>query len=56
MTIQELKWAQKDLYNGAKKISEAGMRLHGTKYESDYTKVWDAITKLNTRLINDIKK
>lgn len=56
MSTQELKWAQKSLYNGGKQISDAGMRLRGTKYEKDYEKLWDALSKLNSRLINDINK
>ena len=56
MSIQELKWAQKSLHNGGKQIADAGMRLRGTKYEKDYEKLWDALSKLNSRLINDINK
>lgn len=32
MNKQELKWAQKSLYNGGKMIADAGMRLMETKY------------------------
>lgn len=56
MSNQELKWAQKSLYNGGKQIADAGMRLRGTKYEKDYEKLWHALSELNSRLINDINK
>ncbi len=54
--INELRLAQKSLYNGARQIGDAGMRLNGTKYEADYRKAWTAIEKLNNRLIADIRK
>lgn len=54
MTTQELKLAQKSLYNGSKAIVDAGMRLRGTKYENGYRKLWDALASLNSQLINDI--
>ena len=54
MSNQELKWAQKSLYNGGKQIADAGMRLRGTKYEKDYEKLWHALSELNSRLINEI--
>ena len=54
MSIQELKWAQKSLHNGGKQIADAGKRLRGTKYEKDYEKLWNALSELNSRLINEI--
>ena len=56
MSTQELKWAQKSLYNGGKQMADAGMRLRGTKYEKDYEKLWHALSELNSRLVNDINK
>ncbi len=56
MTQQELKWAQKSIYQGSKRIADAGMCLRCTKYEKDYERLWHALSDLNSRLINDINK
>ena len=56
MTQQELKFAQKSLYNGGRQIGDAGMRLRGTKYEQDFERLWQALSELNSRLIADINK
>lgn len=56
MTEQQLRFAQQDLVKGSRDISSAGMRLSGTKYESDYRKLWSALDNLNARLIEDIRK
>ncbi len=56
MTTQELEWAQLSIYKGSKHIGEAGMRLQGTKYEKEFERIWCALSKLNSRLINDINK
>lgn len=56
MNETELRNAQKSLYNGSKLISDAGMRLEGTKYEKDYLRLWRELVDLNTRLIRDIHK
>lgn len=55
MTEKEMRWAQQDIVKGSRSIADAGMRLRGTKYESDYKRLWDALTALNNRLINDIR-
>ena len=56
MTEQQLRFAQQDLVKGSRDISSAGMRLSGTKYESDYRKVWSALEKLNDKLVKEIRK
>lgn len=53
---REYKLAQKSLYNGAKFISDAGMRLQGSKYENDYKRIWEAISNLNNSLIDEVKR
>lgn len=56
MNKQELRFAQKTLYNGSKQIADAGMRLRGTKYEKDYERLWHALSDLNSKLITDINR
>lgn len=56
LTERELRSAQASLYNGADSINSAVMRLHGTKYEKAANRLWDALSALNKRLINDINK
>lgn len=53
---REYELAQKSLYNGAKLIGEAGMRLQGSKFENDYKRIWEAISNLNSCLIAEVKK
>ena len=53
---REYELAQKSLYNGAKLIGEAGMRLQGSRYENDYKRIWKAISNLNSSLIAEVKK
>lgn len=53
---REYELAQKSLYNGAKLIGEAGMRLQGSRYENDYKRIWEAISNLNSSLIAEVKK
>lgn len=54
MTQQELKWAQKSLYNGSRQIADAGMLLEDTKYEKYFQRLWSALEELNTQLVRDI--
>lgn len=56
LTAQELRWAQKDVYNAGKDLALAGLRLNNTKYHAQYRKVYEALTALNNALINDINK
>lgn len=56
MTTQELKWAQKDVYDAGRKLATAGLRLGDTRYEAQYRKAWNALNKLNQMLIKDINK
>lgn len=53
---REYEIAQKSLYNGAKLIGEAGMRLQGSKFENDYKRIWEAISNLNSSLIAEVKR
>ncbi len=56
MNAQELRWAQKDIYNAGQSICSAGLRLAGTEYEADFRRLYDAMQKLNTALIADLNK
>lgn len=56
LTNQELRWAQKDIYNAGTSIAQAGLRLRGTEYEKAYKRLYKAMTALNGMLIKDINK
>lgn len=56
MTTQELRWAQKDIYNAGKSLASAGLRLQGSEYESAYNRLYKALEALNRSLIKDIQK
>lgn len=53
---REYELAQKSLYNGAKLIGEAGMRLQESRFENDYKRIWEAISNLNSSLIAEVKR
>ena len=53
---REYELAQKSLYNGAKLIGEAGMRLQGSRFENDYKRIWESISNLNSSLITEVKR
>lgn len=44
LTEQELRWAQKDVFNAGNNLASAGLRLHGTEYEKAYERVYKAAT------------
>ncbi len=52
---QELKWALQEIHEAGKKLGLAKMRLEGTKYDGDISKVTDGLSTLNSRLINELK-
>ena len=54
--LQELRWAQKDVFDAANHFVSAGLRLQGTKYEKSYDRLYKALNALNRRLINEINK
>ena len=54
--LQELRWAQKDVFDAANHFVSAGLRLQGTKYEKSYERLYKALNALNRRLISEIKK
>ena len=56
MTEQELRWAQKDIYNAGNNICSAGLRLRGTEFDKDYERLYNAMQKLNSKLIKAINK
>ncbi len=56
LTEQELRWAQKDVFNAGNALASAGLRLHGTEYEKAYERVYKALNALNRKLIKDINK
>ncbi len=56
LTEQELRWAQKDVYNAGNDLVSAGLRLRDTQYEKAYLRVYKALNTLNRKLIKDINK
>ena len=54
--LQELRWAQKDVFDAANNLVSAGLRLQGTKYEKTYERIYKSINALNRKLIADINK
>lgn len=56
LTEQELRWAQKDVFNAGNNLVSAGLRLQGTEYEKTYERIYKALNNLNRRLIRDINK
>ena len=54
--LQELRWAQKDVFDAANHFVSAGLRLQGTKYEKSYDWLYKALNALNRRLISEINK
>ena len=54
--LQELRWAQKDVFDAANHLVSAGLRLHGTKYEKTYERIYKSLNALNRKLISDINK
>lgn len=51
----EIRLAQKELYRMGQNLSSIGMRLDGTKYQSLYKQMADAMIKLNQVLIKHIR-
>lgn len=54
--VEQIKFAQKEIQKAGRELVSANMRLEGSKYESDMRRVMDALSALNTRLVNDLKK
>jgi hypothetical protein len=54
--LQELRWAQKDVFDAASHFVSAGLRLQGTKYEKSYERIYKSLNALNRRLISEINK
>ena len=52
----DIKQAQKELYQMVYNLSSIGLRLEGSKYEALYTRMKNAIIKLNNALIKEIRK
>lgn len=52
---EQIKFAQQEIRRAGKELVSANMRLEGSQYESDMRKVMDGLSKLNKRLINDLK-
>ncbi len=53
---EQIKYAQKEIQKAGRELVSANLRLEGSKYESDMRKVMDALSALNTRLVNDLRK
>ena len=56
LTEQELRWAQRDVFNAGNELVSAGLRLRDTQYEKAYERVYKALNALNRKLIKDINK
>lgn len=56
LSTQDLRWAQKDIYNAGKSLASAGLRLQGSEYEDAYRRLYKALEALNRSLIKDIQK
>ncbi|MDY6412961.1 MAG: hypothetical protein SPL28_08215 [Bacteroidales bacterium] len=56
LTEQELRWAQRDVFNAGNELVSAGLRLQGTQYEKAYLRIYKALNALNRKLIRDINK
>ena len=54
--LQELRWAQKDVFDAANHLVSAGLRLLGTKYEKRYERIYKSLNALNRKLISDINR
>jgi len=54
LTEQELRWAQRDVFNAGYELVSAGLRLQGTQYEKAYLRIYKALNALNRKLIKDI--
>jgi hypothetical protein len=52
----DIKKAQKELYQMANNLNSIGLRLEGSKFEALYTRMNNAIIKLNNALIKEIRK
>lgn len=53
---EQIKYAQQEIQKAGRELMSANMRLEGSQYESDMRKVMDALSALNTRLVNDLRK
>ena len=56
LSEQELRWAQKDVFNAANHFVSAGLRLQGSEYEKAFDRIYKTLNALNHRLIRDINK
>ena len=56
LTEQELRWAQRDVFNAGNELVSAGLRLRDTQYEKAYLRIYKALNALNRKLIKDINK
>ena len=54
--LQELRWAQQDVFDAANHFVSAGLRLQGTKYEKTYERIYKSLNALNRKLIADINR
>lgn len=52
---EQIKYAQQEIQKAGRELVSANMRLEGSKYENDMRTVMDAISALNTRLVNDLR-
>lgn len=53
---EQIKFAQKEIQKAGHELVSANLRLEGSEYENEMRKVLDALSALNKKLINDLKK
>lgn len=53
---EQIKYAQQEIVKAGRELLYANMRLEGSQYESDMRRVMDALSALNKRLVNDLRK
>ena len=56
LTEQDLRWAQRDVFNAGNELVSAGLRLRDAQYEKAYLRIYKALNALNRKLIKDINK
>lgn len=52
----QIKYAQQEVMKAGKELGSAKMRLDGTRFEADANRAWQALSDLNDKLIQEIRK
>ena len=53
---EQIKFAQKEIQKAGHELVSANLRLEGSVYENEMRKVLEALSALNKKLINDLRK